>query len=61
MQEIKQPTPIKPIWPTRRDETPKRRKQHDAEEDEAKRGQLQDHEDQDNRGKSDGHRIDEYA
>ena len=33
MTEIKEPLPIKPIWPTRRDENPARRKKSDDEED----------------------------
>ncbi len=38
MAEINQPTPIMPIWPTRRDGTPVRKKQPpDAEEEKRRR------------------------
>jgi hypothetical protein len=34
MAEINQPTPIKPIWPSRREERPARREQPKADEKE---------------------------
>ncbi|PLY15094.1 MAG: hypothetical protein C0631_08170 [Sedimenticola sp.] len=62
MPEINQPTPIKPIWPARRDESPKRRqRQPDADGDETPENQVDEHEKHKDRSKDDGHRIDEYV
>ena len=60
MPEINQPTPIKPVWPTRRDDRPSRRRPQEMP-DEKNESKADDHQEQSGRKEDDGHKIDDYA
>lgn len=56
MAEINEPTPVKPIWPTRRDQKPARRNVPESNDDEDRKRNKQRREQDD---KKSG--IDEYV
>lgn len=60
MPEINQPTPIKPVWPMRRDDRPPRSRSQEMP-DEKGDSKADDGHEQSDRKEDDGHRIDEYA
>jgi hypothetical protein len=57
MAEINQPTPIKPVWPTRREQGSRRR----APREQRKSDQVEDRQRRDDRGDDQRPVFDDYA